>query len=137
MNGQTTQLNTPPAQCPECGGNIILKQGTKPDGSAYRFYGCSNYKDLGCKFIWRPPAPQKAFVGSMLTKDTFIKGLGLLRGDIKRIEDKITQLLNVSVIYPADSPVETGEKVVERKVVPMGEPPEQPPAQENMGLEDL
>lgn len=139
MPYQSTQINTPPTQCPLCGGNIILKTGRKQDGSTYRFYGCSNFRDLGCRFTWRPiatptPTIPKPFLGNMLTQDIFIKYLGVLRGDIKKLEDKINKLFNVSVIYPAkiDKTGETNVKIE----VPIGEPPEDIPEEEE-SLEDL
>jgi ssDNA-binding Zn-finger/Zn-ribbon topoisomerase 1 len=144
MNGTIPPTTTPPAVCPQCGGNVILKTGTKTDGSVYRFYGCSNFRDLGCRFTWRPPQQPAGFgkaVGNMLTKETFIQAFGILRGDLKKLDDKLIQLLNVSVIYPKDSPVGSDEKIIERKVAPVGEPPEDiPPEGEEAGdvsLKDL
>lgn len=92
-----------PKICPKCGGKIILKQGRKADGSFYKFYGCSNFQKNGCNYIWRPSQKEKIVSKSpILTPEQMVKYLGILRGDIKRLEEKIDKLLEVSVIYPKD-----------------------------------
>uniref|UniRef100_A0A6M3XZA9 Putative topoisomerase DNA binding C4 zinc finger protein n=1 Tax=viral metagenome TaxID=1070528 RepID=A0A6M3XZA9_9ZZZZ len=99
--------NQPPIQCPQCNGRIILKQGKKQDGSFYKFYGCENFMTLGCRYTWRPAPIQKVAPA----QPDLIKGLGIIRGDIKRLEEKIEEIAQIIrrfkseekiVVYPSE-----------------------------------
>ncbi|KKK77852.1 hypothetical protein LCGC14_2849410, partial [marine sediment metagenome] len=46
-------LETPPIECPNCGGEVIEKKGTGKKGD-YHFWGCSNFARKGCTFSWSP-----------------------------------------------------------------------------------
>lgn len=78
--------------CPNCGATMILK--TKGEG---KFYGCPNWRERGCKTLpYEPPKPKEEFkkvVPLIPDEEKFKQWFGLLRGDIKRIENKINRLL--------------------------------------------
>ncbi len=46
-------MENAPSKCPDCGGIIQERKGEK-DGKQYHFWGCSNFKDKGCRFTWNP-----------------------------------------------------------------------------------
>ena len=146
------QSTTPPAVCPQCGGNVILKTGRKQDGSTYRFHGCSNFREMGCRFTWRLPQQPAGAGGfnravSGLTQDAFTQGIGVLRGDIQKINMQLVPLLQK--LMETLQRFESSDKVVfyptgsgETKMIPTGEPSEEdyPPMgtdNEEVGLKDL
>ena len=92
--------------CPTCGLEMKwIKPGiSQKTGRPYNgFWSCPNrcpkaqsFNDLPQKTI-EPPQKPLTF-----SPNEMIKYLGVLRGDIKRLEIKIDELLKVSVIYPKD-----------------------------------
>lgn len=106
----------PPISCPKCGEPIkyIPAGVSKKTGKRYsEFWACSN---RSCDYSWRPqPEIKKA------TQDNLIRGLGLLRGEHKKLDEKLEKILKLleegTVYYPPDSANKTWTE-------PSEEPPE-------------
>ena len=99
--------------CPNCGGNLVLKKGiSQKTGQPYAFWGCTNFKEMGCSYTERIAPQRIAPTPSIPTPvglQQAINGLGLIRGDIKRLEEKIDAIKKIVdrfsnqdkiVIYP-------------------------------------
>jgi len=68
-------------KCPICGARCVKRQ------SKYgEFWGCSLYKDTGCKGIWRPPKP--------LTFEPLVGELREIWYDLEKIQGRIQKLAN-------------------------------------------
>lgn len=89
--------NNIPTTCPMCQSPIKEKKGiSQKTGKPYQFYGCSNYPN--CRYIWNPP--KKGTKQTPLRE--YDQGQTII-AMLKRIETKLDELSNKSVIYPNDS----------------------------------
>lgn len=83
--------NNHPKLCPQCGGEVILKEGiSSRTGKKYSFWGCANFIEKGCRYIYSPPK-----TGQTTGTDKIIEELDqgeLILGEIKKINERIDKL---------------------------------------------
>jgi ssDNA-binding Zn-finger/Zn-ribbon topoisomerase 1 len=93
--------NIQPENCETCHAPLIHRQGTKDNGEAYDFWGCSNYPD--CRFTWSATSkkrfsdkpktiqqPMRVDVYEIYQKlDKIDKSLKILNDNIKAIFNRL------------------------------------------------
>ena len=106
--------NNPPISCPNCQSPIkyVPAGVSKRTGKPYNeFWSCRN---PDCSFTWRPDKIKQVIKPPQtltFSPENMIKYLGVLRGDIKRLEEKIDKIEKIVerfsnedkiVIYPEE-----------------------------------